>query len=97
MKIGTILLTFNLSGKIPFLRLKLKTWANGLAMAESIDFNKSKLIPSMSLLFLGSIDLRISQIRTGPISSKLNKGWSFLLDKYDSGFFLIFGMELAIF
>ena len=43
------------------------------------------------------MDLRISQIRTGPISSKLNKGWSFLLDKYDSGFFLIFGMELAIF
>ena len=59
---------------MPDFRLKLKMWAKGFAIEESMDLSKSRLMPSISLLFFGSIDFRMSQIRTGPISSKVRVG-----------------------
>jgi hypothetical protein len=73
LKTGTVLLTLNLFGKIPWVKLKLNICESGMQMTWAICFKNFVLRPSMSVLDLEVKFFIVSNIVAGDVgpSSKL--------------------------
>ncbi len=85
LNIGTILLDFSASWKIPDLRLLLKMCANGTQIFGAMSFSRDKLIPSISVLDLLVSDLIMSIICAGFIYSNSNGIWIGFFSTYVKG------------
>ena len=85
LKIGTVRLVFNASGKIPFSRLSLKICASGTEIAEEIFFRSFVLIPSMSALVLLIRVWIISCTCSGPVSPRSSNGTLLIKVWYEDG------------